>query len=99
MRICDGRVFQLNPVLMSPMRLLLGATPSCVLRADSGDAPGTRLSSRAELMGGIADAGFVRSRVADEDSIVHGIALRGRFSVPLVAVAPAEVPSPDAVAR
>jgi SAM-dependent methyltransferase len=99
MQTFDDLVFHRDPVLMSPMRLVSRATQALAFRADRGDVLEMRRFSRAGIEREVADAGFVRSRVADEDWIVYGIAWQEPFSMPMVAYAPPEVPSPTAVAR
>jgi hypothetical protein len=105
-RAADGRmqtihdlVFHRNPVPMSSLRLLLRAAQARISRADRGHALEMRLFSRAALLRELADAGFARSRVADEDWIDYGIAWREPCSVPIVAYASAEAPPRTAVAR
>lgn len=79
---------------MSSLRLLLRAAQARFFRADRGHALEMRLFSRAALLRELADAGFARSRVADEDWIDYGIAWPEPFSVPIVAYASADAPSP-----
>src|SRR5450631_3154893 len=104
-RTADGRTqtfddltFNRESASMSPGRLLSRATLTRLFRADRGDVLEMRLFSRDALKREIADAGFARSRVADEDWLAYGITWQEPFSVPMVAYAPAEALSPPAVA-
>jgi SAM-dependent methyltransferase len=98
-QIFDDLIFHRESASMSPGRLLSRATLGRLFRADRGDVLEMRLFSRDALQREIADAGFARSRVADEEWIAYGITWQEPFSVPMVAYAPAEVPPPTPVAR
>jgi SAM-dependent methyltransferase len=91
MQTFDNLVYHRDSVSISWLRLLLRATQARAFRPDPGDALEMRLFSRAALLREVANAGFVRSRVADEDWIDYGIAWREPYSVPIVAYAPAGV--------
>jgi SAM-dependent methyltransferase len=98
-QIFDNPIFHREPVSMSPMRLLSRAALARLFRADRGDVLEMRLFSRDALQRDLANAGFARSRVADEDWITYGITWPKPFSVPMVAYAPAEASTPTTVAR
>ena len=98
-QIFDNPVFHRESVSMSPMSLLSRATLARLFRAERGDVLEMRLFSRAALQRDVANAGFARSRVADEEWIAYGIAWPEPFSVPMVAYAPDEAPPPTTVAR
>ena len=99
MQMFDDLIFHGDSVSMSWRRRLSRATHAHAFWAGRGSALEMRLFSRAALLREVANAGFVRSRVADNDWIDYGIAWQEPCSVPIVAYVPAEAPPPTAVAR